>query len=514
MLYREKKVWNLAEIGKQLGVSHILEGSVICVENRVNVNVRLFDVVRGKPIWTHDYSLTREDFLSVHGKVVSDLVAKLRVSLTQDEKARLTTPLTDDLNAWISYRRGREAQLRPEISKDNYSNAVNFYQEAIEHDSKFVLARAHLSFMQVLLYQFFEPTNARLVADARKNVDKALKDDPGCAEAHLASARCAQQEKNKEVIREELLEAVRLLPNDASIRLAAAVTQQQLGWEKEASENYQRAAELSPLEPRVFFNYGHMLYEHGQEKKAREAMDRALALEPNSVLFRALRAVAEISWTGDTGSANVILAGLPPGEDPDGRATSAYCTLAILKRNFPEALRLLKAYPKEMLSIVESGGLGEQQRKVEAEATVSFYAGEYARACKYFASIRPDYEVAIKNNPQSVSDHAALAILYSWMSRCPVDAESNGTNWKELAKAEAARTIELNASAAVPVKRAYTLALAKVYAWSSEPDLAWQQIEQFLAFPPSGYSAHNFRLDPVWDPLRNDPRFQKLVATK
>jgi hypothetical protein len=205
---------------------------------------------------------------------------------------------------------------------------------------------------------------------------------------------------------------------------------------------------------------------------------------------------------------------LPAGKDPDGRVTSAYCTLAILERKFPQALRLLQAYPKETLPTVESGGLGEQQRKVEAEAAIRFYAGDYARACEYFESIRPDYEVAVRNNDLSVSDHAALAILYAWMSHCQVDKRSNETGWKERAKAEAGRIIELNASAEVPVKRAYILALAKIYAWASEPDLAWEQIEQFRRFPPSGYSVHNFRLDPVWDPLRSDPRFQKLVATK
>jgi TolB-like protein/Flp pilus assembly protein TadD len=514
MLYGDKKVWDLAEIGKRLGVSHIVEGSVSCAENRVDVHVQLFDVVRDKSIWMNDYPSTRGDFLSVHGKLASDLVAKLHVSLTQKEKARLGNPLTNKLEAWKSYMRGREAQLPTEISRDNYSNAVNFYQQAIEQDAEFVLARARLSFMQVLLYQFFEPTSAHLLAEARKNADKALKQDPSCAEAHLASAKCAQQEKNKEVTSEELGEAVRLLPNDASIRLAAAVTQQQLGWEKEASENYRRAAELSPLDARLFFNYGHMLYEHGQEKEAREVLDRALKFDPDSVLFRALRAVAEISWTGDTGSADVILAGMPPGQDSAGRATSAYCTLAILKRNFPEALRLLRVYPEKTLSTIESGGLGEQQQKVEAEATVRFYAGDYARACEYFESLRPDYEVAVRDNPDSVSGHAALALLCAWMSRCQVDKGPNETDWKERAKAEAARIMELNASAPVPVKRAYILHLAKIYAWSSEPDLALQQIEQYLAFGPSGYSHHNFRLDPVWDPLRSDQRFQKLVAKK
>jgi len=514
MSYREKSARTLSEIGQELGVSYILKGSVHCAEDRVNVNVRLFHTARDKPIWEKDYDRTLPGFLTLQGELASEITAKLRVGISPAVKARLMKNPTDSPTAWVLYHKGREAQLRPESSKEDYSTAVDFYKEAIRHDPGFVLSRARLSFMQALLYQSFQPADIGLLAEARKNADKALSQDPNSAEAHLALARCAQLERNEALIKSELFDAVRLLPNDASIRLAAAVTQEQLGWEEEAVKNFKRASELGPREARIFLNYGYLLYETGQEVESRTALDHALALEPESVLFRIVRAVAEISWSGDTGRAREILAGLPAGQDPDGRVTSAYCTLAILERKFPEALKLLQAYPKETLSTVESGGLGEQQRKVEAEAAIRFYAGDYARACKYFESIRPDYEVAVGNTPQSVSYRAALAVLYAWMSHCQVDKRSNETDWKERAKAEASRVIELNASAAVPARRAYSLALAKVYACASEPDLAWQQIEQFRRFPPSGYSEHNFRLEPVWDPLRSDPRFQKLVQKK
>jgi TolB-like protein len=516
MSYSEKSARTLSEIGQELGVSYILKGSVHCPEDRVKINIRLFHTASDKPIWEKDYDRTLPGSLTLQGELALEITARLRIPISPAVKARLMKNPTDSPTAWVWYHKGREAQLLPENSKEHYSTAGDFYKEAIRHDSGFVLARARLSFMQALLYQSFQPTDIGLLADARKNADKALSHDPDSGEAHLASARCAQLERNEALTKSELSDAVRLLPNDASTRLAAAITQQQQGWKEDAVKNFKRASELGPREARIFVNYGYLLYETGQEVESRNALNHALLLEPESIYFRLVRAYAEISWSGDTGRAREILAGLPAGQDPDGRVTSAYCTLAILERKFPEALRLLEAYPKEKktLSTVESGGLGEQQLKVEAEAAIHFYAGDYVRACEYFESIRPDYEDAVRNKPQSVSDHAALAVLYAWMSHCPVDKNSNGTGWKELAKAEAARVIELNASAAVPIERAYILALAKIYAWVSEPDLAWQQIEQFLALPPSGYSVHNFRLDPVWDPLRNDPRFQKLTKTK
>ena len=502
---------SLPEIRKELGVAHILEGSVRHDGASIIVNVGLIDTASGREVWAKRYVRSKVGSLNLQVELASDLAGKLSLILSPDEEDRLVKKRTDNLDSWLAYRQGRKVELRPESIKENYAAAINFYQEALSHDPKFVLARARLALMQARLYQIFDSTNRDLLDQARANAVQALHEDGSCAEAHLALARCAHLKGDEEETRSELDEAVHLLPNDASVRLDAAVTQQQLGWYEKALTNYSRAAELGPREADIFLHYGHLLYETGHAADAGKVLDRAVALEPKSVLYRCVRAVTEISATGNIEQAKKILEKIPAGNDPDGRVTSAHCTLAILERKFPEALRLLHAYPKETLSTVESGGLGEQQRKVEAEAAIRFYAGDYARACEYFESIRPEYEVAVRNN-NLISDHAALAILYAWMSHCPVDKRSNETGWKERAKAEAGRVIELNTSAAMPVKRAYILALAKIYACASEPDLAWQQIEKFRRFPPSGYSEHNFRLDPVWDPLRSDPRFQRVYG--
>lgn len=504
---------SLPEIRRELGVAHILEGSVRHDGASIIVNVRLIDTASGREVWAKRYVRSKAGSLNLQVELASDLAGKLSLILSPEEEERLVKKTTDNLDSWIAYRQGREFELRPESSKEDYAAAIKFYQEALSHDPKFVLARARLALMQARLYQVFDSTNRDLLDQARANAVQAEFEDGNCAEAHLALARCAHLDGDKEGTRTELDEAVRLLPNDASLRLDAGVTQQQLGWYEKALTNYSRAAELGPREAKIFLHYGHLLYETGHAADAGKVLDRAVALEPKSARYRCLRAVTEISATGNILQAKKILEKIPAGTDPDGRVTSALCTLAILERKFSEALRLLQAYQKKTLSTVESGGLGEQQLKVEAEAAIRFYAGDYARACEYFESIRPGYEAAVSNN-DLISDHAALAILYAWMSHCPVDKGSNETGWKERAKAEAGRIIELNASEAVPVKRAYILALAKVYAWASEPDLALQQIEQFRRFPPSGYSEHNFRLDPVWDPLRSDPRFQKVVVTK
>lgn len=501
MSYRNKGARNLREIGKELGVASVLEGSVRRVGNRVLVNVQLIDTATDQHLWAERYDRTIADSITLQGELASEIAAALRATLSAEEKARVETKLTDNPEAYVAYLRGREVQLRPETSRENYLSAESYYKQAVALDPRFVLARARLSFMQALLYEYFEPTNAGRLAEARANAEEALRLDPNSAEAHLSLARCAQHAGDEATTRRELAAATRLLPNDASIAMAAASTQWGMGWNDEAAANFKRAAELGPREPKIFYNYGVLLKQIGREAEARAALDRALELAPTSIYFRLQRAKSEISWTGDIGRARGILAALPAGQDPDGRVTSAYCTLSILERNFPEALRLLQAYPGETLPTVDSGGFGSQDSKTYNEGIIRLYAGDFSRAYECFDAERWKAEVDVRDDPQSAGGHAGLAFLYARMG------------WKGPAISAAARALELEPPTEVPAKVWFHFNLARAYTWAAEPDLALQEIERFLSIPWD-YKANNFRLDPVWDPLRKDPRFQNLLETR
>ncbi len=501
MSYRNKAARNLREIGKELGVASVLEGSVRRVGNRVLVIVQLIDTASDQHIWAERYDRTLADSITLQGELASEIAGALHATLTAEEKARVEAKSTDNPDAYVAYLRGREVQLRPETSRENFLSAESSYKQAIALDPKFVLARARLSMVQALLYEYFEPTNAARLAEARTNADEALRLDPNSAEAHSSLARCAQNANDAATTRRELDTAVRLLPTDASIVLTAAVTQWGMGWNEEAVANFKRATELGPREARTFYSYGVLLKEIGREAEARAALDHALLLAPESIYFRLQRASAEISWTGDTRLARAILAALPAGQDPDGRVTSAYCTLAIYERNFPEALRLLQAYSGETLPTVDSGGFGTQDSKIFNEAIIRLYSGDYARAYGYFDSERWKAEVEVRDNPLSAGHHAGLALLYAQMG------------WKGPALAEVARALELGPPADVFAKMWFHFNVARAYAWAAEPDSALKQMELILSFPWD-YKVNNFRLDPVWDPLRKDPRFQKLLESK
>ncbi|MEY2495032.1 MAG: hypothetical protein QOJ45_1524 [Verrucomicrobiota bacterium] len=501
MSYRNKGARNLREIGKELGVATVLEGSVRRVGNRVLVNVQLIDTATDQHLWAERYDRTLTDSITLQGELASVIAGALRATLTPEEKVRLEAKPTDNPDAYVAYLRGREVQLRPENSRENLLSAESFYKQALALDPKFVLARARLSLVQASIYEHFEATNAARLAEARANAEEALHLDPNSAEAHSSLARCAQSVNDAATTKRELEAAVRLLPNDAYLLLTAAVTQWGMGWNDEAVVNFKRATELGPREAKTFFSYGALLIEMDREAEARAALDQALLLAPESIYFRLERAQAEVSWTGNTKRARAILAGLPTGQDPDGRVTSAYCTLAIYERNFPEALRLLQAYPGETLPWVDSGGFGTQDSKIFNEAIIRLYAGDYAHAYGFFDAERWKAEVEVRDDPQSANGHAGLALLYAQMG------------WKAPALAEAARALELGPPADMVAKRWYHFNLARAYTWAPSPDAASKQMEIFLSLP-SAYKVNNFRLDPVWDPIRKDPRFQKLLAKK
>ena len=466
------------------------------------VNVQLIDTARDQHIWAERYDRTLADSITLQGELASEIARALQATLSPEEKARVETKATDNPEAYVSYLRGREAQLGPNFSSETLLTAESFYKQALALDPKFVLARAQLCLIQASLYESFEPTNALRLAEARANAEEALHLDANSGEAHLALARCAHLVQDEVTTRRELAVAVHLLPNNALIARGAAGIQSRWGWNEEAAANYKRSVELGPRDHNTVSAYGQFMYRTGQEAEARMALDRALVLAPESVNIRLLRTNAEISWSGDIGLAKAILAALPAGQDPDGKVTSAYATLAVLERNYPAALKLVQGNPSETLPWPVAGGLGSQEPKALSEGAIRVYAGNHDRAYECFDSVRWIYEVRVRDKPQSAECHANLALVYAWMG------------WKEPAMAEAARAVELETQTNhSPPEPSTALTLAYVYTWAAEADPALKQIQKWIAFGAKDYSIHNFRLDPMWDPLRNDERFEKIVAS-
>jgi len=459
--------------------------------------VNLTNTRDGRSLWAERYDRTIADSTGLQGELAADIAGALRATLAPAEKARLQTRTTRNSEAYVLYLRGREYQMRPEVSQDNYLAAEKFYKQAVAVDPNFALARARLAEMQEWLYHHFDTRPAKL-AEARRNAEEAVRLDPDCGQAHMALAACmmanylthGKQEAGDgpAAMRREVADAVRLLPNDGYIALAAAMLQWDMEWNDVAAASFERAMVLNPREGKVFYNYGALLVEK-DIPRSRWASDRALELSPDSIFFRLNRASWEIDWTGEVDRARAILAGLPAGKDPDGRVTAAHCTIALFERDFPEALRLLAACKVERVPLLDgSFGLGSFVPKGFVEGLVHFWAGHLQEAYASLDSARWMLEVEAQETAAHAEAHYHLALAYAAMG------------WSDAAKAEMFRAY----------KKPDVLQMASVFALLGDHDSALPLIEQGIAGwrPARTY----LRLHPLFDSLRTDPRFQKLVA--
>jgi TolB-like protein/Flp pilus assembly protein TadD len=566
---------NLGEIAKALGVENILEGSVRRDANRVLVSAQLIDAHDGRHIWAERYDRTIADSIGLQGELAAEIAGALRMKLAPAVKASLENKPTENPDAYVFYLRGREYQMRPEVSRDNYLAAENFYKQAVVLDPRFVLARARLAEIQNGLYAFFDHRPARL-GEARANSEEALHLDPNCGQAHLALAQCMQHAgESPETIKREVETAIRLLPNDGYIALAAAILQNVMGWNAESAASFERAIVLNPREGKVIYNYGILLYEQQDIPRARWAFDRALELSPDSIYFRLFRARAEIEWTGDVALAKAILAKLPADKDPDGRVTAAHCSIAIYERNFPEALRLLDACSHERIPFV-GGGFGKMVPKNFLQGIFQFYITSsvtvlrnaltlleadkeadqnvlnltlyaltmmernYPAAEQALAPVSPKVtqsktllQAMIQLARQEPSELIAATLAPDFtaaqknLEKDPDNADNHSTlglflalaGKKEDAVREGLRGLEL-AKPGFP-KNFASANLALIYAQTDKENEAVTLLESLLTQPgladvhPDSIvsiTLADLRLRPQWDPLRNDERFKKLLA--
>ena len=489
--YRDLSGRKLHAIAQELGVGAVLEGSVRRTANRVLVNVQLTDATTERQIWSDRYDRTLEDSIALQGELAAEIATALAAKLSPEEKAQVEAKLTNNPDAYVVYLRGREFQMRPEVSRDNYVAAEQCYRHAVALDARFALAHARLAEILQGRYEWFDRQPA-LLAEARGHAEEALRLDPHCGQAHLLMAKIlswsAKSTERDKAMKQEVDSALRLLPNDGYLVMIAALFQTDMGWLDEAEATFQRAIEINPREPKVFYNYATLQANKRDVSKARWASDRSLELAPESVYFRLFRAMQEFVWTGEVARTKKFLAQIPAGKDPDGRVTAAHCTVALYERNYSEALRLLAACPSERLPFLD-GGFGGMVPKRVLEAFFHFYAGNKERAYTALDSARWILEVEAKENPGDQQAHLHVAFAYAVMG------------WKDAALAEVARAKE----------KPDGFMMAALYAHAGDPDAALRLLEQVPAERENNY--YDLRLGPHWDPLRSDARFEKMLAS-
>jgi TolB-like protein/class 3 adenylate cyclase/Flp pilus assembly protein TadD len=497
---------NLPEIAKQLGVAHIVEGSVQKSSDAVRVNVQLIKAANDSHLWADTFDRKLTDIFSVESEVAKAIADQLQAKLTGHEEQVIASKPTDNVEAYDAYLRGLAYTLKTVPTPANALGAQKYLREAVRLDPKFALSWALLSYVDARGYLTLtlQPTVA-LREEARQAAETALTLQPNLGEAVLAKGSyhyfCL---KDYDTAARYFEQARQFLPNSSRIPESLAYVARRRGqWDR--SESYFNEAER--LDPRNVFLLSQHALSYIVLRRFPEAMrkfDQILNITPDDVDIMAFNA-AVAQAEGDLPRASALLAPLRPAADLN-QALETQVYQAILERRPAQIIPRLKeilAKPDRTLGYIN----GELRFWLGWAQEV---AGDHAGGQESWKQARSELEPFLKEQPdnwQLIGDLALTSMgLGDKAAALTLTERAMASNPIEKDAVSAPRSIEI---------------LARVAAQMGEPDRAITALQKLLSLSGQGALAENIpltpallRLDPMFDPLRNDPRFQKLCEDK
>lgn len=506
MAYRgEALAGKLRQIGQTLGVSYVVEGSVRRSPKLAVINVQLIDTRNERQVWSQRYERGLTDLLSLQGEVALEIARELQATLTPSEKNVIATKATENPDAYLLYLRVREMELRLLTSEGDPEEIAKLYQQAIDLDPTFALARARLS--MGLSFASSGPdgdlnVRAKALAEARE----ALHLRPAMGEARLALAYYYWSANESDRALAELAEAEKLLPNSAEVWQIRAIIYRQKNRIREIIAALRRAEILDPRDTNGLRLLAMTLRDVRDWPEAEQTADRVRALLPGGPHqhWKYHRAWDEVRRTGKLEPLKQELARAPAG--PEGDQSEVHLAfqfeLAILERDFVTADRLLRQLPANDFE-------GEPHPKVMHEALLAVArGGDRAGIERTLMAAREEIEKLRAASPNDYYSSINLGLIDAFLGR------------KDEAIREGRRAVELAAAASQLEKNDASAALALIYTWTGEPDRALELIEHLLTVPADlvQEGVYNMTVAELkwrweWDPLRNDPRFQRILAS-
>jgi tetratricopeptide (TPR) repeat protein len=503
--YKSGVARNLREIAQQLGVANVVEGSVQRSGNRVRVNAQLVDARNDAHLWAQTYDRDLADVFAIQSEIAKAIADQLQAKLSPNEKKAIEQPPTTDLAAFDLYSRAKSLLLTAGFSataEPDLRKAIELLDETVKRDPSFFdayyqLAGAHGYFYAVR----GDHTPARL-ALAEAAVQAATRLRPDAAETHLARAQYLYHGlRDYAGALAELEIARRALPNDPRLFELTGYILRRRGQQEEGLQNLERAV---ALDPRNFYTLQQIAFSYVLLRRYAEAiaaLDRALSIVPDNVETRAARGLVYLYWKADTQplhqTIDAILA-QGPGTIVSAANTWFFCALA--ERDPAAVERALVA-------------LGDNPCWNEGAITLSrsFGEGLLARMTKDETRARTAFEAACAQQEKIVQAQPDYG-----PTLCVLGLIDAALGRKDLALDEGRRAIAL-----MPLEKDLingSLALqyfAITAAWAGDKELALQQLEAGLLAPNASLmlSYGALKLLPFWDPLRGDPRFEKIVAS-
>jgi len=491
MQYKSGTKRNLKEIAQQLGVSNVVEGSVRRSGNHVRISVQLIDARTDRHVWGENYDRKGADSISLQGELATEIASAVGATLSPQEKGRVEAKPTSNPAAYDAYLRARAIPIDWGYALEgNIESAIHLYEQAVKLDPNFTLAWAYLSTVQIQsVWNGIYPEPAQR-ARAKDSLNHALALDPNLPEVHLARGYNEQDDTRKLA---EFRKAEQGLPNSADVIEAIAKVQRALGHWDETVADLRRAIDLNPRDIRAANNLALTYCAMRRFPEALATLDRVLAWDPTNARALLTKADALVA-TGDLQAAEPLYAN---PELPANRRAM----LAQFQRNYAAAVEILS---KDL-------AVDRPQRDPEDILSFAFskqLAGDIAAARAIYEKSIADFRRQLEKGAPSPYIEAYMRILL-------------GTAYAGLGEAASAIAEGQKAMALLPSFTHKELgpdleaAVARIYARLGDADHAIPILKRLLQTPYPGatfLTPATLRLDPLWDPIRNDPRFQELLA--
>jgi TolB-like protein/Tfp pilus assembly protein PilF len=498
MEYRGKR--NIRQIGEALRVSHVLEGSVRKTGARAHMNAQLIDARTDTHVWAEQYDFDLNDLFVIQSEIAKKVAGQLHAKISAAESLAIEQPITTDLTAfdlfaraknlllWVSSTTGGEAKLL---------QAVDLLNEAVDRDPSFFQAYCELAYAHDLLYFFRDDHTPARLAMAEEAIKAAFRLRPDSGEAHLAEAENLYRgHLNYKAALSALEIAGKKLPNNARVYEMKGYIQRRQGRWEESTRNLERALDL---DPRNFFALRQIAISYGHLRRyaeAASALDRAIAVEQN-VINQLARAFVELDWKADTRKLHQLIDSIRsknPTALPSIADTWLLC--ALMERDTVTAENALNALGETPLSddVV-------QFSRPFVEGLIARMTKDDEKARSAFTAARAEQQKIVDAQPNYGPALCVLGLIDAALGR------------KDEALREGRRAVEL-----VPIEEdaingeAMNQYFAMIAAWAGEKELACERLVAAMQRPNS-LSYGQLKLLPFWDPLRDDPCFERIVGS-
>ncbi len=498
MQYRGAR--NTRQIGEALRVSYVLEGSVRRDHGRIHLNAQLIDTRTDTHVWAEEYDRAVAEMFAIQGEIARQIAAQLHVKISPAEMLAIARAPTADLTAFDLYTRAENLLLTANFNSSGRANlleAAELLKQAVASDPSFFQAYCELAYAHDTLYFFgFDHTPVRL-ALAETAIEAAFRLRPEAGEAHLTRAgNLYRGYLDYEGALAELKVARQTLPNDPRVFSLQGYIERRRGLQREAIESLERASDLDPRNSFILQQIALSYQDLRRYSEAKSALDRARALDPNDLDIKVARAFLQLDWKADTRPLNQVLKEIREKNPTALQSVSdSLLTCALAERDTAAAGNALAALGKNTF-----GNDAVRFNPSFGEGLIARMTHDESKARAAFTAARTEQEKIVQAQPNYGPPLCVLGLIDAGLGR------------KEDALREARRAVEL-----LPVEKdasngAHMIEyLAMTAAWVGEKDLACDQLAIAIR-PPLGLSYGQLKLMPFWDPLRGDPRFEKIVA--